>query len=35
MDASLEMPSRKYLVIAATVSSLGGLLFGFGNIVIS
>jgi MFS transporter, SP family, arabinose:H+ symporter len=27
--------SRKYLVIAATVSGLGGLLFGFDNIVIS
>jgi SP family arabinose:H+ symporter-like MFS transporter len=27
--------SRKYLVIASTVSALGGLLFGFDNIVIS
>jgi MFS transporter, SP family, arabinose:H+ symporter len=35
MDGSLQMPSRKYLATAAIVSSLGGLLFGFGNIVIS
>lgn len=29
------MPSRKYLAIAAIVSSLGGLLFGFDTLVIS
>ncbi len=35
MYTSLEMPPRKYLAIAAIVSGLGGLLFGFDNIVIS
>jgi SP family arabinose:H+ symporter-like MFS transporter len=35
MHTAVEMPPRKYLVIAAIVSGLGGLLFGFDNIVIS
>jgi SP family arabinose:H+ symporter-like MFS transporter len=35
MQSSFPMPSRKYLVIAAIVSALGGLLFGFDTIVIS
>jgi SP family arabinose:H+ symporter-like MFS transporter len=35
MEDSRSIPSRKCLVIAAIVSGLGGLLFGFDNIVIS
>ncbi len=35
MENPLQMPPRKYLIIAAIVSGLGGLLFGFDNIVIS
>jgi MFS transporter, SP family, arabinose:H+ symporter len=35
LSASTSNPSRATLVIAATVSTLGGLLFGYDNIVIS
>jgi SP family arabinose:H+ symporter-like MFS transporter len=35
MQTPHQVPTRKYLVIAAIVSSLGGLLFGFDTIVIS
>ena len=35
MQTPHQTPQRKYLVIAAIVSSLGGLLFGFDTIVIS